>query len=211
MGQWRAGATYLFHLGYRMFATISRIGAALVVLVGLHSAALAHLGFHPASLGDGLAHPVSGLDHILAMVAVGLWASQLGRPAWWLLPLTFPVVMAFGALLGFAGVTLPWTEIGIGVSVLVLGLMIAFALRPSIVVGIVLIALFALVHGYAHGAELPASASALAYGIGFVVATLVLHAIGLACGWFVSTPNGCLAVRGAGAAIAVAGIVLLVI
>jgi urease accessory protein len=194
-----------------MFATISRIGAALLVLVGLHSAALAHVGFHPAGLGDGLAHPISGLDHILAMVAVGLWASQLGRPAWWLLPLTFPVVMAFGALLGFAGVTLPWTEIGIGVSVLVLGLMIAFALRPSIVVSIVLIALFALVHGYAHGAELPASASALAYGIGFVAATLVLHAIGLAFGWFANSAGGRLAMRATGTVIAVAGVVLLVI
>jgi urease accessory protein len=194
-----------------MFATISRIGAALLVLVGLHSAALAHVGFHPAGLGDGLAHPISGLDHILAMVAVGLWASQLGRPAWWLLPLTFPVVMAFGALLGFAGVTLPWTEIGIGVSVLVLGLMIAFALRPSIVVSIVLIALFALVHGYAHGAELPASASALAYGIGFVAATLVLHAIGLAFGWFANSAGGRLAMRATGTVIAVAGFVLLVI
>jgi urease accessory protein len=211
MGNWRAGPYNYSHLGFRMFATISRIGAALLVLVGLHSAALAHVGFHPAGLGDGLAHPISGLDHILAMVAVGLWASQLGRPAWWLLPLTFPVVMAFGALLGFAGVTLPWTEIGIGVSVLVLGLMIAFALRPSIVVSIVLIALFALIHGYAHGAELPASASPLAYGIGFVVATLVLHAIGLAFGWFASSTAGRLAMRATGTVIAVAGVVLLVI
>jgi urease accessory protein len=208
MGNWRAGPYNYSHLG---FHTMSRIAAAFLVLLGLNSAALAHLGFHPAGLGDGFAHPFSGLDHILAMVAVGLWASQLGRPAWWLLPPTFPIVMAFGAALGFAGVTLPWTEIGIGVSVVVLGVVIAFALRPSIVVSVALIALFALVHGYAHGAELPASASALAYGIGFIVATLVLHAIGLAFGWFVSSPNGRLAVRGGGAAIAVAGIVLLVI
>ena len=193
-----------------MFPTLSRIGATALVLVGLQTAALAHMGFHPAGLGDGLAHPFSGLDHVLAMVAVGLWASQLGRPAYWVLPLTFPIVMALGAALGFAGVALPWTEIGIGVSVLVLGLVIAFALRPSIAVSVALIALFAMVHGYAHGTELPASASALAYGIGFVVATLVLHAIGLGLGWFTNSADGRLAMRGAGAAIAVAGIVLLV-
>jgi urease accessory protein len=193
-----------------MFAPISRIAAAVLVLVGLHSPALAHVGFHPAGIGDGLAHPFSGIDHVLAMVAVGLWASQLGRPAWWLLPLTFPIVMVFGATLGFADVTLPWAEIGIGVSVLVLGLVIAFALRPSIVVSVVLIALFALVHGYAHGTELPASASALAYGMGFVAATLVLHAIGLGLGIFTNSATGRLAMRGAGAAIAVAGVVLLV-
>jgi urease accessory protein len=194
-----------------MFPTLSRIGVAVLVLTGLHSAAFAHVGFHPAGLGGGLAHPFSGFDHVLAMVAVGLWASQLGRPAWWLLPLTFPIVMAFGAALGFAGVTLPWTQIGIGVSVLVLGLVIALALRPSIVVSVVLIALFALVHGYAHGAELPASASPLAYGIGFVAATLVLHASGLAFGAFANSASTRLAMRGAGTAIAVAGIVLLVI
>jgi len=194
-----------------MFPTLSRIGATALVLVGLQTAALAHMGFHPAGLGDGLAHPFSGLDHVLAMVAVGLWASQLGRPAYWVLPLTFPIVMALGAALGFAGVALPWTEIGIGVSVLVLGLVIAFALRPSIAVSVALIALFAMVHGYAHGTELPASASALAYGIGFVVATLVLHAIGLGLGWFTNSAAGRLAMRGAGAAIAVAGLVLLIV
>ena len=194
-----------------MFPTISRIGAAALVLVGLHSAALAHVGFHPAGLGDGIAHPFSCVDHVLAMVAVGLWASQLGRPAYWGLPLTFPIVMAFGAALGFAGVTLPWTEIGIGVSVLALGAAIAFALRPSIAVSVVLIALFALVHGYAHGTELPASSSALGYGIGFVVATPVLHAIGLGLVWCTNSAAGRLARRGAGAAIAVAGITLLVI
>jgi urease accessory protein len=194
-----------------MFPTLSRVGAVALVLVGLQSAALAHVGFHPAGLGDGFAHPFSGLDHVLAMMAVGLWASQLGRPAWWLLSLTFSIVMAGGAALGFAGVALPWSEIGIGVSVLVLGLVIACALRPSIVVSVVLIALFALVHGYAHGAELPVSASPLAYGIGFVAATLVLHAIGLGVGWLSNAAPGRLAMRGAGAAIAVAGIALLVI
>jgi urease accessory protein len=193
-----------------MFHVMSRITAAVLVLAGLHTAAFAHVGFHPQGIGDGIAHPFSGLDHVLAMVAVGLWASQLGRPACWLLPLAFPIVMALGAALGFAGVTLPWTETGIAVSVLVLGAVIALALRPSIAVGVGLIALFALVHGYAHGAELPASTSPLAYGLGFVAATLVLHAIGLGLGGLSNRAVERVAMRGAGAAIAVAGIALLI-
>jgi urease accessory protein len=193
-----------------MFHALSRrIGAAVLVLVSLHSVASAHVGFHPQGIGDGIAHPFSGLDHILAMVAVGLWASQMGRPAWWLLPLTFPVVMALGAVMGFAGLALPWIEIGIAGSVVALGAVIAFALRPSLAVSMALIALFALVHGYAHGTELPASASPLAYGFGFAAATLVLHAIGLALGALSNWAAGRMAMRGAGAAIAVAGIALL--
>jgi urease accessory protein len=194
-----------------MFHTMSRTAAAALVLVGLHTAALAHVGFHPQGLGDGLAHPFSGLDHILAMVAVGLWASQMARPAWWALPLTFAAVMALGAVIGFAGVASPWIEIGIAASVIVLGGAIALALRPSLVVGAALVALFALVHGYAHGAELPASASPLAYGVGFVAATLALHAIGLGLGRLSNSAAKQLAMRGAGAAIALAGIALLVI
>jgi urease accessory protein len=194
-----------------MFHVMSRIAAIAAVFLALQSVAFAHVGFHPQGIGDGIAHPFSGLDHVLAMVAVGLWASQFGRPAYWLLPLTFPIVMALGAALGFAGVTLPWTEAGIAVSVLVLGAVIALALRPSIAVGVGLIALFALVHGYAHGAELPASTSPLAYGLGFVAATLVLHAIGLGLGGLSNRAAGRMAMRGAGAAIAVAGIALLVI
>ena len=193
-----------------MFQAMSRrVGAAALVLVSLHSVAFAHVGFHPQGIGDGIAHPLSGLDHVLAMVAVGLWASQLGRPACWLLPLAFPGVMALGAALGFAGWALPWTEIGIAVSVLVLGLAIAFARRPSLAVSLTLIAMFALVHGYAHGTELPASASPLAYGFGFVAATLALHAVGLALGGLCVWAAGRVVMRGAGTAIAVAGIALL--
>ena len=194
-----------------MFHVMTRIGAAVLALVSLQSVALAHVGAHAQGIGDGLAHPFSGLDHILAMVAVGLWASQMARPAWWALPLTFAAVMALGAVVGFAGVASPWIEIGIAASVTVLGGAIALALRPSLVVGVALVALFALVHGYAHGAELPASASPLAYGIGFVAATLALHAIGLELGRLSKSAAKQLAMRGAGAAIAVAGIALLVI
>jgi urease accessory protein len=188
-----------------------KLGAAAAALVLLsQSPALAHVGFHPQSLADGAAHPFSGLDHVLAMVAVGLWASQLGRPAAWLLPLTFPLVMAFGAALGFAGVTLPWAEIGIVVSVLALGFAIALRFAPSIVLSVALVAAFATVHGYAHGAELPAAAAPLWYGVGFVLATLMLQAIGLGLGSLADRAAGRIALRTAGAAIALTGVGLLI-
>jgi len=180
---------------------------ALAFLATHSSAAFAHVGAHAGSLADGLAHPFSGFDHVLAMVAVGLWASQLGRPAAWLLPLTFPAVMALGAVAGMSGVALPAVESALAATVLVLGLAIALALRPSVPVSAGLIAAFALVHGYSHGAELPPTSAALAYGAGFMVATFVLHAIGLAIG---GLPRYALAPRAAGAAIAAAGLILLI-
>jgi urease accessory protein len=187
--------------------------AALVAAAtaGFSSAALAHVGDHShMSFMEGLLHPFSGLDHVLAMVAVGLWASQIGGRALWLLPLTFPAVMAAGAALGFGGVQLPWVEIGIAASVMVLGAAVAFALRPSLAVSIPLIGLFALLHGYSHGLELPADASALTYGAGFIAATLVLHMIGIGIGVAAGRMPVRFAARTAGGAIAVLGVALLV-
>ncbi|MCX7312687.1 MAG: HupE/UreJ family protein [Alphaproteobacteria bacterium] len=187
--------------------------AALVAAatVGLTSAALAHVGDHShMSFAEGLAHPFTGLDHMLAMVAVGLWASQLGGRALWLLPLTFPAIMTLGAVLGFGGVALPWVEIGITASVLVLGAAVALTLRPSLLVSLPLIALFAALHGYSHGVELPANASALTYAGGFIVATLALHLIGIAIGFAATRMPVRFAARTAGGAIAVLGLVLLV-
>jgi urease accessory protein len=186
--------------------------AALVAgaLTGFSSAAFAHVGDHSGlSFVEGLAHPFTGLDHMLAMVAVGLWASQLGRPAIWLLPATFPVVMAIGAAFGISGRELPWIEIGIAASVLVLGAAVALALRPSLIVSAALVALLALLHGYSHGVELPASASALTYGAGFVAATLMLHAIGIAIGLLANAIPLRYVARTAGAAIAAVGVFLL--
>ena len=183
---------------------------AVVLLATLNSSAFAHVGDHGGGFAAGLAHPFSGLDHVLAMVAVGLWASQLGRPAAWLLPLTFPAVMALGAVIGAGGLALPAIETALAGTVLVLGLVIALALRPSVVVSATVIALFAMVHGYSHGAELPPTSGALAYGAGFIVATCVLHAIGLTLG---ALPRGSLArlaPRAIGAVIAGVGVVLLV-
>ena len=187
--------------------------AALVTIAtaGFSSAAFAHVGDHsPMSFTEGLLHPFGGLDHVLAMVAVGLWASQLGGRALWLLPLTFPAVMAAGAALGMSAVALPWVEIGIAGSVMVLGAAVALALRPSLAVSVPLIGAFALLHGYSHGIELPANASALSYGMGFVAATLALHAIGIAIGIAAGRIPVRFAARSAGGAIAALGVVLLV-
>ena len=196
--------------------------AALATLVG--TAAFAHPGDHShlAHLGfaTGFAHPFTGLDHLLAMIAVGLWASQLGgRAVWllpltfpvvWLLPLTFPVVMAAGAALGFGGVALPWIEVGITASVLVLGAAVALSYRPSLAVSLPLIGLFALLHGYAHGVELSAQTSALGYCAGFVAATFILHLAGLAIGFAAGRTPVRFAARTAGGAIAAVGAILLV-
>ena len=169
--------------------------------------ALAHIrGGETAGLLSGLQHPVSGLDHVLAMVAVGLWGAQLGAPAVWLLPVTFPMVMAVGGMLGLMGVALPGIEIGIAVSAIILGVMVGGEVRPPLWLAAVLVGFFAIFHGHAHGAELPAGADALLFSIGFVVATGLLHAVGIGIGLAYRWPVGQVALRLAGAAIAVAGI-----
>ena len=187
------------------------LSLAAVATAGFSTAALAHVGDHShMSFTEGLLHPFTGLDHVLAMVAVGLWASQLGGRALWLLPLTFPAVMALGAALGMSGVALPGVEIGIAGSVMVLGAVVAVALRPSLAISIPLIGAFALLHGYSHGVELPANTSALSYGVGFIAATLVLHAIGIATGLIAGRLPVRFAARTAGGAIAVLGVALLI-
>jgi len=194
-----------------MHRSLKLLSLAAAATAGFSTAALAHVGDHShMSFTEGMLHPFSGLDHVLAMVAVGLWASQLGGRALWLLPLTFPAVMAVGAALGLSGVTLPWVEIGIAGSVMVLGAVVALALRPSLAISIPLIGAFALLHGYTHGIELPASASALSYGAGFIAATLVLHAVGIATGLIGGRLPVRFAARTTGGAIAVLGVMLLV-
>jgi urease accessory protein len=194
-----------------MHRSLKLLSLAAAATAGFSTAALAHVGDHShMSFTEGMLHPFSGLDHVLAMVAVGLWASQLGGRALWLLPLTFPAVMAVGAALGLSGVTLPWVEIGIAGSVMVLGAVVALALRPSLAISIPLIGAFALLHGYSHGVELPAAASVLGYGAGFSVATLVLHAVGIATGLIAGRLPVRFAARTTGGAIAVLGVVLLV-
>jgi urease accessory protein len=179
---------------------------ALLLLLGFGSVALAHPG-HGDGLAGGLVHPLTGLDHVLAMVAVGLWASQLGRRAMLLLPLVFPAVMVVGAVMGGHGVVLPWTEAGIVASVLVLGAAVAFGWRVPVAAGAALVGVFALFHGYAHGAEFAGGGSALLYGAGFVIATVALHAVGLGIGMLANRP---LVTRTAGSGIAAVGLLLII-
>lgn len=142
--------------------------------------AFAHAGHDHSGLMAGVAHPVTGLDHLLAMLAVGLWAAQQQGRARWALPLTFVATLLLGGLLGFQGLQLPFMETGIAASVLALGLLVAVAVRPPMVVAVTMTALFALAHGVAHGLELPELASPWGYAAGFVAATAALHAIGYA-------------------------------
>jgi urease accessory protein len=171
---------------------------------------LAHSGDVVGGFGNGLAHPVLGPDHFAAMLAVGLWGAFLGPPAIYLLPIVFPLVMAVGGALGILGVPLPGTEIGVAISALSLGLAVVLALRPPLWMAVVLVGVFAIFHGHAHGAELPPGADALAYSLGFVVATGLLHLAGIAIGLLARWPAGRVVVRAAGGLIALAGIAFLV-
>jgi urease accessory protein len=157
----------------------------------------------------GLQHPWSGLDHVLAMIAVGLWGAQLGNPAMWLLPVTFPMVMSMGAMMGLLGTPLPGIEIGIALSAILLGAMVVGVVRPRLIIAALLVGFFAIFHGHAHGTELPAGQSGLLYSMGFVIATGCLHGIGIAIGLIHRWPVGKLALRGTGAFIAVMGVTFL--
>ncbi len=172
--------------------------------------ALAHGGGDVAGgFVGGFAHPLFGPDHVAAMVAVGLWGAVLGPPALWQLPVAFPLMMAFGGVLGIAAVPLPRVELGIAVSAIVLGVMVALPVRAPLGLAAAVVAAFAILHGYAHGAELPPGADAVAFSAGFVIATGLLHVCGIAFGLLARWPGGLLAVRLAGAGIAGAGTVFL--
>lgn len=182
------------------------LGAGLL----LAPAALAHTEAGAASgFVSGFLHPLSGPDHLIAMVAVGLWGAFLGAPAIWQLPVVFPLVMAFGGVLGIAGVPLPLVEVGIATSAIVLGLMVLLAVRPPLWLAAVIVGVFAVFHGYAHGVELPHAANAVSYSAGFVVATGLLHLLGIAFGLLVRWPSGRVAVRTLGALISAGGCLFL--
>ena len=180
---------------------------ALLILLAIAAPAWAHPQQGQAQgLLTGMMHPVSGLDHVLAMIAVGMWGAQLGAPAMWLLPVTFPMVMAVGGFIGLVGIPLPGTEIGIALSAVLLGVMVASEARPPLAVAAALVGFFAIFHGHAHGTELPEGQSGLAYSIGFVVATGGLHGVGIAIGLVHKWPFGRIVLRAAGAAVALAGV-----
>jgi urease accessory protein len=154
---------------------------------------------------SGFLHPLTGVDHIVAMVAVGLWGAYLGGSAMWLLPVVFPVVMALGGALGILNVSLPGVEKCIAFSGVMLGLAVAFAARPPLWIAAVVVGFFAIFHGHAHGTELPDAANAMTFAVGFVIATGLLHLSGISLGLLVRWPWGRVVVRMTGAAIAIIG------
>jgi len=168
--------------------------------------AVAHTGTGLAGgFGSGFLHPLSGFDHLLAMVSVGLWGAFLGRPLIVALPVIFPTVMAIGGVMGIAGVPMPPVEIGIAVSVLVLGAMIAGAVRAPVWLASLIVAVFAIFHGYAHGKELPSAADPVGYSAGFVLATGMLHVVGIGLGLINNRPGGAIVTRSMGGMVMVAG------
>jgi urease accessory protein len=192
-----------------LFFTISRcraVAAAAISVLPLATPALAHTG---SSAGGFVAHPLFGPDHVVAMVTVGLWGAFVGAPAIWLLPIVFPLVMAFGGVIGILGVPLPGVETAIALSAVVLGTMVALAARPPLWVAAALVGAFAIFHGHAHGTELPPGADIVAYSVGFVVATGLLHLTGIAVGLLARWRAGRIAVRAAGGAIALSGVAFL--
>jgi urease accessory protein len=172
--------------------------------------AWAHVGSGEAGgFLTGLQHPVSGLDHVLAMIAVGLWGAQLGSPALWMLPVAFPMMMAFGGMFGLMGLPLPGVEVGIALSAVVLGFMVLSEVRAQLVIALVVVAFFAIFHGHAHGTELPEGQSGLLYSMGFVIATGCLHGVGITIGLVHRWDTGRIAMRVAGAVVLVAGLYFL--
>jgi len=153
-----------------------------IFLLGASSTAFAHPGHNVSGLAAGLMHPFSGLDHLLAMLAVGLWAAQGGGRKIWLLPATFMTMLVVGAGIAMQWQSLPLVEAGIAASVLALGLLIALSLQFPVTLSVAVTALFSLMHGYAHGLELPDSAAPFAYALGFLAATATLHLSGIAVG-----------------------------
>lgn len=192
----------------------ARAGIAAATLIAIAPAsAWAHTGVGAThGIVNGFAHPLLGWDHLLAMLAVGIYSAQRGGRAVWLLPATFVTVMAIGGILGIAGVSLPGVETGILASVLVLGALIALAVRFPIMAGMAVVGLFAIFHGHAHGTEMPHAASAVGYAIGFCSATALLHIGGIALPALLRRTIGENQVRWtryAGAGISLAGLILL--
>ena len=181
-----------------------------VVLFLLPGMAMAHTGVGSThGFEAGLRHPLGGLDHILAMVAVGLWASQLGGRSIWLVPVAFVFVMAVGGALAMFGIRLPYIESGILVSVIVLGLLIAGGVRVPVSVGVILVGIFALFHGAAHGAEMPRGASGYLYASGFMLATAGLHLAGVLGGLMLGGLSLSMLTRACGLVVAGYGVFLL--
>ncbi|HMR31314.1 MAG TPA: HupE/UreJ family protein [Geminicoccaceae bacterium] len=194
-----------------MLRSLSRL--ALIAATLAPGVALAHTGVgDTGGFVHGFAHPIGGLDHVLAMVLVGVFAWQLGGRALWLVPSAFVAVMALGGVLGFAGVAVPFVEVGIALSVVVLGAVVAFGFKAPVAVAMGLAGLFAVFHGHAHGAEMPETVAGAAYGLGFMLGTALLHLVGIGMGYAVGSLGdryGQVVTRAAGGVAALAGVAIL--
>jgi len=192
-----------------MRSGLTRALAALIVFVP--GTAFAHTGAgHMHGFADGFTHPLGGLDHILAMVTVGVLAWQLGGRAIWLLPASFVALMAIGGLLALGGGSLPWVEVGIAASVIVFGAMVTLGTKAPLALAMGIVGAFAIFHGHAHGTEMPIAASGAAYGLGFVLATALLHVAGIALGFLIGRISYApLAYRLGGGSVALAGVGIL--
>ena len=153
----------------------------------------------------GFSHPLLGLDHVCAMVAVGLWAAQCGGRSLWLVPLTFVMVMACGASLGMAGIFIPFIEEGILLSILVLGVLLVISAPLPLLASVLIVGLFAIFHGHAHGTEMSQTFSGYSYGAGFLIATATLHAVGIFIALFISLMGKTKMIRFAGATVLLCG------
>jgi urease accessory protein len=189
---------------FRTPAAIALLALAMPLTASAHTETSLVGGFL-----SGFTHPLTGLDHMVAMFAVGLWGAFLGQRAIWTLPVVFPVVMAVGGAAGVVGMPLPAVETGIALSAGLLGLLVAFAVKPPLWAAAAVVGFFAIFHGHAHGTELPKSANALAYAIGFVIATGLLHLAGIGVGMLARWPWGKIAIRVGGGAIAAVGFAFL--
>jgi urease accessory protein len=178
-----------------------------LTLLATSGVASAHVGHPHQSFADGAVHPVTGLDHILAMIGVGLWAAQLGGRAKWIVPAAFVGSMVIGGIVQWMGVNIPQVETGIATSVLVLGLLIATSFKLPIWAASTVVGLFAICHGAAHAGEFEGS-SAVLYSVGFVIATAMLHAVGIALGLMMSKAKADAFVRVAGGAMAACAVLI---
>ena len=201
------GAQSLTTLIGRLFEAAKAIAIIAAGIFIFPAAAYAHsIGTNAGGFLSGLAHPVFGPDHLLAMFAVGLWGAQIGGRSIWELPVAFPLIMALGGTLGIIGVPLPYTEILIAASMIVLGLAVALAWSPPSRLSIIVVGAFAIFHGHAHGVELPSSANPFAYAVGFVIATGLIHLAGIGFGLVLGKAMDGKVSRAAGAAISLAGV-----
>lgn len=181
------------------------LGWLALLPLAVHAHEVTGVGF---GLVAGFAHPLGGIDHVLAMVAVGLWAAQLGRPAFWLVPAGFVFSVAVGGLIGTLATAVPWVEQVIVLSVLALGMVVAAGARIPLVGALLLVAFFGLFHGHAHTTEMPADVSGLSYGLGFLLASLVLNVVGMSAGLIIQRVGRNLFMRIIGSAIALYGALL---